>query len=316
MNDYSNLPDFDSLPKVKDMPQGCAWGIFDKDGKKDHIGCLNLVTPEIVKAAVSEVKDGLSVSLNWPVGAINTPGFGRKGLVHHIDSFQDGPLPLHGFDDELEFNTQCSSQWDSLVHYAHQPTGLSYNGAKPTKESLQQKFGEEDKEKTLPTLNHWHERGGLVARGVLLDYRAYAEAKGIEYNCFEQHAITVKDLEDIAAHQGTTFKQGDVLIVRSGFTEDLNGLDAQEQDKKLGSHCAVGVEGNEAAAKWFWNKHFSAVAGDTIGFEVLPPKRADGSTAKIDELGKLSHTSTIHCHTKLFSSAASMVSWAVRALYR
>lgn len=76
-NDYSNLPDFDSLPKVKDMPQGCAWGLFDKDGKKDHLGCVNLLTPEVVKAAYKEAKDGVSVSLNWPIGAINKPGFLR-----------------------------------------------------------------------------------------------------------------------------------------------------------------------------------------------------------------------------------------------
>lgn len=39
-DDYSNIPDFDSLPAVEGMPQGCAWGIFDKNGKKDHLGQL------------------------------------------------------------------------------------------------------------------------------------------------------------------------------------------------------------------------------------------------------------------------------------
>lgn len=78
--DYSNLPDFDSLPKVKDMPQGCAWGLFDKDGKKDHLGCVNLLTPAVVKAAYKEAKDGVSVSLNWPIGAIQKPGFMRVSL--------------------------------------------------------------------------------------------------------------------------------------------------------------------------------------------------------------------------------------------
>jgi len=59
----TKLPNFDDLPKVKDMPQGCAWGVFDKDGKKDNFGTLNLLTPDVVKAAVSEVKEGISVSL-------------------------------------------------------------------------------------------------------------------------------------------------------------------------------------------------------------------------------------------------------------
>jgi hypothetical protein len=65
MTDYSNIPDYDSLPPVKGMPKGCAWGIFDKDGKKDKFGTLNLITPEIVKEAVKEVKEGVSVSLKY-----------------------------------------------------------------------------------------------------------------------------------------------------------------------------------------------------------------------------------------------------------
>jgi hypothetical protein len=59
----SKLPSFDRLPKVEGMPQGCAWGVFDKDGKKDVLGTLNLLTPDVVKAAVAEVTEGVSVSL-------------------------------------------------------------------------------------------------------------------------------------------------------------------------------------------------------------------------------------------------------------
>lgn len=58
-----DIPDFDHLPKVEGMPQGCAWAIFDKDGKKDLLGTLNLLTPAVVKAAAAEVKDGISISL-------------------------------------------------------------------------------------------------------------------------------------------------------------------------------------------------------------------------------------------------------------
>jgi hypothetical protein len=57
------IPDFDDLPKVEGLPQGCAWGVFDKDGKKDLLGTLNLLTPDVVTAAAAEVKDGVSISL-------------------------------------------------------------------------------------------------------------------------------------------------------------------------------------------------------------------------------------------------------------
>ncbi|KAJ9657552.1 hypothetical protein H2201_008153 [Coniosporium apollinis] len=271
MSDSMNVPDFDDLPQVEGMPQGCAWGVFDKDGKKDVIGTLNLLTPDVVKAAAAEVKEGVSVSLNWPIGAIKTPGFFRKGLVHKVMSFIDSPLAAHGFDDEIEFNTQCSSQWDSLCHFNYQPTGLAYNGIKATVETLVQEFGNEDREKLLPTLNHWHDRGGLVGRGVLIDYKAYADANGISYDPFSDHRITVADIETIAKSQGVEFRQGDIIIVRSGFTEALGTMSAEEQDKALGTHRTCGVEGTDESAKWFWNKHFAAVAGDALAFEAIPP---------------------------------------------
>ena len=58
-----DIPDFDSLPKVDGMPQGCAWGLFDRDGKKDALGTLNLLTADVVKEAYKEAKEGISVSL-------------------------------------------------------------------------------------------------------------------------------------------------------------------------------------------------------------------------------------------------------------
>ena len=60
---FAELPGFDDLPAVEGMPQGCAWGIFDRNGEKDKLGTLNLLTPEVVKAAALEVKDGVSISL-------------------------------------------------------------------------------------------------------------------------------------------------------------------------------------------------------------------------------------------------------------
>lgn len=56
-------PKFDDLPPVEGMPAGCAWGVFDKDGKKDVYGTLNLIVPDTIKGAAEEVRQGLSISL-------------------------------------------------------------------------------------------------------------------------------------------------------------------------------------------------------------------------------------------------------------
>ncbi|KAK5268416.1 hypothetical protein LTR96_006123 [Exophiala xenobiotica] len=258
------LPDFDNLPPVEGLPKGCAWGVFDKDGQKDTLGTLNLLDRETVLNAAHELKLGDSVSLNWAINAIHKPGFNRAPLDHkHIDFYPTDSV--HGFDDEVHFNTQCGSQWDSLCHYGHQASGLFYNGAKPTVEKLKTSPG------SLPTLDHWQKRGGLVGRGVLLDYRAYAEAHGVKYSPYERHEISVQDLDAVAKFQGIEFRSGDILIVRTGYTEQLLTDDADAQAALLGTHQAVGVAGNEDTARWIWNHHFAAVAGDTLAFEVFPP---------------------------------------------
>jgi hypothetical protein len=283
----SAIPSFDELPPVKDMPQGCAWGIFDKDGKKDNLGCLNLLTPTVVQEALLEATSGISISLNWPLNAINKPDFMRSALIHTVIDGQE----LFGFpayDDEISFNTQSSSQWDSLVHFAHQKSNCFYNGSKPSKAGIIQNFGSEDNDHDIPTLNHWHSRGGLVGRGVLVDYKAYAKANGIQYSCFEAHTITVKDLEAVAKFQNTELKFGDVLIVRTGYTDEMGSMSAEEQEKAQSSHKTVGVAGNTETARWIWNHHFAAVACDTVGFEVMPStiEEEDGRTGGPNELGK------------------------------
>ena len=60
-----SLPDFDDLPKIEGMPQGCAWGVFDKDRRKDIFGTLNLLTPQVVQAALAEATDDISISLKY-----------------------------------------------------------------------------------------------------------------------------------------------------------------------------------------------------------------------------------------------------------
>ncbi len=261
----------------------------DKDGKKDVYGCLNLLTPEVVRAAYAEARDGVSFSLNYPMDLMRmySP---RQRLEHRVISWRDeaGMGDSLVLDDAVSFNTQASTQWDSLLHYAHQDSERFYHGTRVEKEQLARDSRAYDPEKSLPTLDHWHDRGGLVGRGVLLDYRAYARAEGIGYTPFSRHAITTADLEAVAAHQGTDIRPGDILFVRSGFCEGLAPLDGEGQDAKMkeGGWGAIGVEGTEEAAKWFWNKHFAAVAGDTLGFEVFPPLNQEGQPSMEAPLGE------------------------------
>lgn len=173
------------------------------------------------------------------------------------------------------------------MHFHHQPSQSGYNGTKTNAEELQQPFGKFDKERKLPTLNHWHDRGGMVARGVFIDFAKYAQETGRKFNCFDADKISLEDIETIAKKQGVEFRHGDVLIIRCGFTEQLSEMNADEQGKAMGSHRVCGVDGTVEAAKWIWNHRFSAVAGDMIAFEQIPPI-VDGKESSVDQLGESS----------------------------
>ncbi|KAH7001757.1 putative cyclase-domain-containing protein [Macrophomina phaseolina] len=278
-----NVPDFDDLPKVGGMPQGCAWGIFDIDGKKDIFGTLNHLTPEVVAAAAKEAKDSISISLNWPLNSMKTyPGSNRALAMHRVHALRDAGMDAHGWDDELSFNTQGSSQWDSLCHYQHQPSGLAYNGFLPRREHFTHSASTAafaaDGVSVAPTLDHWHARGCLVARGVLLDYASYHfSMHKAAFDPFAGAAITVADLEACAAHQDVAFRPGDVLVVRTGWTDALTGKSVAEQEALLGTFLASGIEGSEEAARWIWDRRFAAVAGDAIAWEKIPGAKEDGS---------------------------------------
>ena len=58
-----NVPLYKYLPVELGAPPGSAWGVFDKDGRRDVYGTLNFITPETVVAAKAEIRTGESVVL-------------------------------------------------------------------------------------------------------------------------------------------------------------------------------------------------------------------------------------------------------------
>jgi hypothetical protein len=104
------LPSYKDLPPVPGMPHGCTWGLWDSDDKRDEIGTLNLLTPDVVIEARKEVQLGISVAINWSLDNCSSPHSQRKKPEHRIF-----PLPIWtGHDDEISINTQSGSQWDGL----------------------------------------------------------------------------------------------------------------------------------------------------------------------------------------------------------
>ncbi|RJE23487.1 hypothetical protein PHISCL_04156 [Aspergillus sclerotialis] len=248
-------PSFDSLPLRKDGPPGNAWGLF---GSNDQLGMLNLLTPENTAASAKEIVDGVRVSTDWPLDSMRTPCFGRATFEHNV--FTKSPRIVN--DDTISLNTQSSSQWDGFRHFAYQKEGLFYNGC-----SL-----EDIKTSKFNGIHVWTENGGIVGRGVLLDYASWAQANNRPISHFQTNSIPVSVLKEVAASQNTTFRPGDILFVRTGWTKAYEQLSIKEcQD--LASQIPpplIGVESSKDTLRWIWDEGFAAVAGDMPSFEAWP----------------------------------------------
>ncbi|KAJ5604594.1 hypothetical protein N7510_009748 [Penicillium lagena] len=253
------LPSFDQLPLREGDPPNSAWGLWG-DGPDSALGSLNYLTDELVlKTIKEEVKTGERIGLNLPLDLFNPPLLGRAGFEQKI--IDKNPLVVN--DDVITFNTQGSSQWDSLRHFAYQQDKKFYNGT--TQADIHASSRTE-----INGLQSWCSKG-LAGRGVLIDYVSYAKRRGIEVNHFSGHAISVEDVLAIAEEQGVEFRTGDVLFLRTGYVAAYKTLDAEGRERVSNVREWCGLGQSRGTTEWLWKRQFAAVVSDSPGFEVRPP---------------------------------------------
>lgn len=219
----------------------------------------------------------------------NVPAFNREPFRHEIKELRKN----YAYDDIYHLNTQSGTQWDGFRHFAHLQSASFYNGAKGS-----DILGPAANLKC--SMHHWAEHG-IAGRGVLLDYRGYAEAKGIQYDPFDYYPISYEELYHCGKHQGIDIrpaaqggdiKIGDMLFVRAGWVCDPTlllttanhsqvqqyHLKSPEDRKRLALRSHGGREGEteqryaglaqeERILDWLHDCYFSAVSGDAPTFE-------------------------------------------------
>lgn len=130
----------------------------------------------------------------------------------------------------------------------------------------------------------WVENGGIVGRGVLLDFKAWRERTGqppAPPN--SNYSITAKELDTVAKFQGTELRTGDILLIRSGYLEWFNQASPEERRAGLEKGDLIGMESSMTSVKWLWNHHFAAVATDAIGFEPCPIHFSDPDATRLHD---------------------------------
>lgn len=253
-------PPFEALPLDKSGPPGNAWGLYGPD---DVLGALNLLTPNtIARTAREEIQTGERVSLDWQLTKPAHPSFDRPTFsweMHHH------PMGANINDDHVNFNTQCSSQWDGFRHFGYQKTRKFYGGR--TQADLEGS--------NVMGVDAWVEKGGIVGRGVLLDYVSFCEHKGIALDALSSTSIPLAHLKEMVRNAKVEIRNGDVLFIRSGYTQAYERLDdaGRKAIPKREIQAFVGIDPSVEMLRWIWESGFAAVAGDTPSFERAPVEK-------------------------------------------
>ncbi|MGW6291702.1 cyclase family protein [Streptomyces sp. NPDC055058] len=231
------------------------WGRWGAD---DELGTLNLITDEVVRAAVACVGPGRRVPLAVPLrrDGVQTGAIpGRVDPLHAMVQLNQelfGPGTVACSDDVVTMGLQAGTHWDALAHVSH--SGRLYNGrpAGTVTAHAGAAFA------SIAAVRH------LVSRGVLLDV---ARARGTD-RLPGGHAVVPEDLEAAEELAGVRVGAGDVVLVRTGQMRLLLA-----GDRHAYAYPSPGL--SIRAPEWFHARDVAAVAADTLTFEIFPPEVAD-----------------------------------------
>lgn len=234
------------------------WG---KWGSDDEKGATNYTRPQDIVNAASLIRKGKTFSLAIGIEA-DAPRFPTRNPSHHfmVSSSTDTVAAGTGDTNDVQFTDdyiymalQGSTQWDSLAHAYY--GGSFYNG-----------FGL-DVIRTTGAVKLGIERvkDRFVGRGVLIDivrYKGGSLEKG--------YGITLADIKGALAKQGTTVKQGDIVILRTGEVPAYYTMTPEEKWRWASVQTGI----TKDVVPWIRDTKIAAIAADNLGLEQAP--NADG----------------------------------------
>ncbi len=225
-----------------------AWNV-DGDARRG----ARVASAEAIAAAARLVRRGAVFGLDLPVGRFPA-GFLGRAPVQYVEE-----LTPYGRDDRLDgFYLQSGSQWDGLRHVRHR--GRYFGGATDDDLARSDALG----------IAGAAERG-IVGRAVLVDIDAHWRALGRTWSPASRTVVGVDDLAAALARQRTALRDGDVLLVRTGWLGWILGEGAgYAATHTVESAECVGLDPGERTAEWIWDSGAIAVACDTPALEALP----------------------------------------------
>jgi kynurenine formamidase len=228
----------------------CNWGRW---GAGDEIGTLNLVTPDVTRAARDWIRSGRSLSLAMPLSEASPQTGLMEGRINPLRTMVAINVPMgpdpsacRYSDDVVVMGIQAATHWDALSHVSFE--GKLYNG-----------FSADEIDATGAKRCGIERITTLCTRGVLLDV---ARAQGVE-RLPPGSVIGPRELEAAVDLARIEPGAGDAVLIRTGQAALYRAGKRREYSLHSPGLCME-------VAPWFRERDVAAVATDTLAFEQFP----------------------------------------------
>lgn len=230
------------------------WGRW---GDADERGTLNLLTPEVVKAALATPKTGKVYPLSIPIQRSGIPIFEHRGAPQR--------LTMSGQNDEEHLHkafggvSGVGANEDVLIMAAHTATHLDALGHVYEDRKMYNGFSADDVSTSQGAPHCGIDRiGAIAARGILVDIAAVRGVDALEPG----YTISPEDFDNALASEGVSVRPGDAVLIRTGWLESfLDGTDGA-----IYPQPGIGLE----LAEYLASLDVSLVGSDNSAVEVMP----------------------------------------------
>lgn len=224
---------------------------WNRWGKADERGALNLITAEKTLAAAGLVREGRVFELAQPIfPGMNIPGH-RAGVMHFMGrdggDYAAGARQPGGFqfaEDTLVMPLHAGTHMDALCHCWHDDrlyNGFPQNGVRSRGA---ERLGIE-------------KAGPVVTRGILLDF-----VKLCGQPLDDARVIGAELLAEAIVAAETDLQPGDAVLLRTGWMEQRGAAAAPDYNAEPGIDLA--------AAEMLSQAGVALVGADNFAVEVLP----------------------------------------------
>lgn len=285
-----------AAPRWTHRPDGSTWGDFGPD---DQLGRLNLLTPDRVREAVAEVREGLAFGLSLP---LDFPGGAklnarRKPPVLRPTDLRGLPFMNVGLkqfdprytdvicDDQVTLTLQYSTQWDSFAHVGAwfdadgdgEPEKVYYNGYRAHEDVLGPgdlklaacPCGADGGSYALRLGIENFAARPIQGRGVMVDLHAHVGDR--------RELVGHDRLMAILAADGVTVAAGDLLVLHTGFAGLVLGMNRDPDMAVLDNACAVLDGRDPKLLQWITDSGIAAICTDNYAVEAFPAREPDAT---------------------------------------